>query len=272
MEHPRTASDRECRVIESHGAPLVRVTSGEGPVVAVALHAGHLLRPDLNDYLALSDDERLREEDPETASMAPRNVTTLEVLRSRFEVDLNRPRFRAVYQGADDAWGLNIYNDELPDAADRGSREVYDQFYAEVFRVLSRVIEVHGRVVVLDVHSYNHRRDGADAEAAPAADNPEVNLGTRRLDRDRWAPVVDGFAGVMRESGFDCRENVKFGGGHFARWVSETFPDAAALAIEFKKTYMDEWTGVVDETAVERNRAALEAAVPVICSALPSIP
>jgi N-formylglutamate amidohydrolase len=145
----------------------------------------------------------------------------------------------------------------------------YDVFYAEALSVLSRVAEQHGRFAVLDLHSYNHRRSGPAAPADPAIDNPEVNLGTGRLDRERWTPVVDGFATVLREAGFDCRENVKFRGGHFAQWVAETFPETGVvLAIEFKKTYMDEWTGCVDEGAVARIRSALGAAVPVVSAAL----
>ena len=73
----------------------------------------------------------------------------------------------------------------------------------------------------------------------------------------------------MTDAGFDCRENVRFRGGHLARWVAETFPETgAALAIEFKKTYMDEWSGTADDVAIERIRTTLGAAVPALTSAL----
>jgi len=205
--------------------------------------------------------------------MAPAGITRIEVMRSRFEVDLNRPRFRAVYQGPNDAWGLRIYRHELPDDVDRVSRSIYDTFYATAFDVLSGIAENHERFVVLDIHSYNHRRDGASAPPADPAENPEVNVGTQRLDRERWGGVVDGFSAVMNDHGFDCRENVKFGGGHFAHWVADTFPDTGAvLAIEFKKTYMDEWTGKVDLGAVTRIRAALSESVAVVEAALMEVP
>lgn len=246
------------RVIEAGGAPFARVRAGEGPVVAVALHAGHELRPGLVEHIALPEDERLREEDPHTAQMAPEGCPLVEVLRSRFEVDCNRPRFRAVYQGPKDAWGLSVYADELPDAEDRVSRAVYDAFYAAMFDELSRVSKRFGRFLVLDLHSYNHRRDGFEAPPAPSADNPEVNVGTAHIDRVRWAPVVDLFCAEMTVRGFEVGENVKFGGGHLAHWVSEEFAETGCtLAIEFKKTYIDEWTGVVDVAHVSRIRSAL---------------
>ena len=37
---------------------------------------------------------------------------------------------------------------------------------------------------------------------------------------------------------------MKFQGGNFPRWIHEHFPDSVcAIAIEFKKFFMDEWTG-----------------------------
>lgn len=251
------------------GGPIAIVTEGEGPVVTFALHAGHALRPCLEAHCALGDSDRLREEDPHTARMAPEGRPLVEVLRSRFEVDLNRPRFRAVYQGPGDAWGLEVWRGELPDEADRASRAVYDAFYAGAFELLSEVAARHGRFVVLDLHSYNHRREGPHARPADPKSNPGINLGTRRIDRERWTPVVDAFMACVREAGIDVGENIKFGGGHFAHWVAETFGDqGAALAIEFKKTYMDEWTGEVDEQAVARNRALMTEAADAVEAAL----
>ncbi len=250
----------------NHAEPaLLRITRGSGPVLAVALHAGHELRPSLAEHIALSEDGRLREEDPFTAAMVPEGISLIEAVRSRFEVDLNRPRDRAVYQDSDDAWGLDLYRCALPREVEDRSRAVYDEFYEHAHRVLSEIEREHGRFVVLDLHSYNHRRGGASASAASVELNPEINLGTARFDRERWSDVVDGFLGCMTESGFDCRENVKFRGGYFSQWVSDNFPDTGiALAIEFKKTYMDEWTGLPDMAVIERIRGALSIAVSTI--------
>jgi hypothetical protein len=123
-----------------------------------------------------------------------------------------------------------------------------------------------GHVVVLDLHSYNHRRDPS-GEAAPA-DNPDVNVGTGSLDRGRWGGVVDRFLGdvsrgTLRGRGLDVRENVRFEGGYLAQWVHESFPESACvLAIEVKKVFMDEWTGAIDPTAIVEIGRALQGAVP----------
>jgi len=265
-------ADTSERVVEAAGRPLARIRPGSGPVVALALHSGHEVRDSLLGHLGLPDDERMREEDPFTNEMAPAGISLLEVARSRFEVDLNRPRFRAVYQGPQDAWGLAVWRSGLPDAEDRVSRAIYDEFYATAYDWLARVAYEHERFVVLDLHSYNHRREGAHGPSAPNSRNPEVNLGTGKLDRERWAPVVEAFSAAMGEQGFDCRENVKFRGGHFSEWVTETFPQqGCALAIEFKKTFMDEWSGECDRAHVARIQAALGQAVGAIEGALQDV-
>lgn len=261
------------RVIQAGGAPLAQVHSGvDSPLIAFALHSGHSVRPGLEAHLRLGEDERLREEDPFTTLMAPCDMRLVEVLRSRFEVDLNRPRERAVYVGPSDAWGLSVWNGAFPEAQKRISLSTYDAFYDETRCELERLQTAHGRFVVLDLHSYNHRRDGADRLPADAAANPEVNLGTRHIDRDRWAPVVDAFMESLGQHGLDVRENVKFGGGHLAQWVAQMFPEVGCpLAIEFKKTFMDEWTGEPDFARITSLRGALSAAAVAVEDALSAL-
>ena len=76
---------------------LWKITKGQGPVVAAAIHDGHRVREEVSKILALTDAERLREEDPFTAIWTEVAETRIIGLQSRFEVDLNRPREKAVY-------------------------------------------------------------------------------------------------------------------------------------------------------------------------------
>ena len=65
------------------------------------------------------------------------------------------------------------------------------------------------------------------------------------------------------------RENVKFFGGNHPRWAHGQFPDSACvLAIEFKKFFMDEWTGKPDATMVEAIGQALASTVPGVLEEL----
>lgn len=54
-------------------------------------------------------------------------------------------------------------------------------------RPLRDLGEEYGRFLVLDLHSYNHRRAGPNAPPADPERNPEVNIGTGTMDRGRWA-------------------------------------------------------------------------------------
>jgi N-formylglutamate deformylase len=241
------------------------IVGGHSPLVATAVHAGHALRPEVADAIALDDATRRREEDPATDRMISFAPTQVTVDRSRFEVDLNRSRELAVYVRPDDAWGLRVWSGPPPDELVARSVAIYDAFYAELGGHLDALA---GPFVVLDVHSYNHRRGGPDAPNEPDADNPEVNVGTGSVDRARWGTLVDRFMGDLAEQGagghrLDVRENVRFRGGHLALWVNSRYPDrGCALAIEMKKTYMDEWTGEVDDARVDELSAALAATVP----------
>ncbi len=128
-----------------------------------------------------------------------------------------------------------------------------------------------GHFIVLDVHSYNHRRDGQEAAPADPKVAPEVNIGTYSMDRDRWAHVVDPFIAKLnafkfRGRAMDVRENVAFEGrGEQARFIHETFPqNGCAIAIEFKKFFMDEWTGVPDRPALVAMRDLIRSTLPVL--------
>ena len=69
-----------------------------------------------------------------------------------------------------------------------------------VERLLAEKIRAHGSVVVYDLHSYNHRRAGPDGPPADPVQNPDVNLGTGSLDRDRWGPLVDRFMADLKRT------------------------------------------------------------------------
>jgi N-formylglutamate amidohydrolase len=241
-------------------------------VVATAIHAGHELRPDIHALTALDDATRLREEDPFTDLLTPGGASVI-AHRSRFEVDLNRPRAQAVYREPDDAWGLELWVQPPTDGEVDHSRALYDQFYDDLGEHLDDVA-THGPFVVLDVHSYNHRRDGADGPSAPPSENPDVNVGTGTLDRAVWGSLVDRFMADVAEhdvlgSRLDVRENVRFRGGELSRWVNERYRGhGCALAIEFKKTFMDEWTGAVDDERLEQLAEALRDTLPMLTRTL----
>jgi len=231
------------------------VRHGPGPIVATAIHDGHDLRDEAADVMALPEPERLREEDPFTGEAILDVPTHVIVHRSRFEFDLNRPPEGAIYRTPEQSWGLQVWEGEPDDDFAAGSLAIHADYYRMLGALLDGVSMRHERFVLVDVHSYNHRRDGAGAEPTPVDEAPDINIGTFSMPRQDWAFLIDPLIEALGEFDFngrrlDVRENVAFQGkGYQTRFVHERYPlRACAIAFEFKKFFMDEWTGEPDRS------------------------
>lgn len=239
----------------------------EGPIVAVALHTGHSVRHSIDKQLKISEAARFREEDPYTGAWVDIADTGIVVTRSRFEVDLNRPREKAVYRVPSDAWGLDIWKGRLPDEEVDLSLKEYDAFYDMLHSHLKKLERKYKRFFVYDLHSYNHRRGGSGGFPDNPEDNPEINIGTGTMDREHWKDLVDGFIQDLLQFRFmgrhlDVRENVKFKGGGLPAFVHSHFPESGCVvSVEVKKFWMDEWTGMFDRQAHQAIHHALASTV-----------
>ena len=238
---------------------------GPGPVVATAIHDGHALRAEAEAAIALDSAERLREEDPFTGEAVLDVPTHIVVHRSRFEFDLNRGADLALCRIPEQCWGLAVWKPGEPnEALARGSLAIHAEYYRMLGDLLDGLAERHGRFLLVDVHSYNHRRGGPDAPPAPQEEAPDINIGTFSMPRERWAFLVDPLIEAMRAFDFQGRrlevgENIAFmGKGEQARFVHARYPQSGcAIALEIKKFYMDEWTGTPDRSALAAMRALI---------------
>jgi hypothetical protein len=229
--------------------------------VATAIHDGHELRPEVAEVIRLSREQRLREEDPFTGQAILDVPTHVIAHRSRFEFDLNRGADEAVYLTSEQSWGLDLWSEPPPPDLVERSLAIHAAYYAMLGQLLQTVAAHHERFVLIDVHSYNHRRDGPDGEAAPQEEAPDVNIGTFSMPRERWAFLLDPLMEAMRGFDFngrrlDVRENIAFQGkGEQTRFVHEKYPgQGCAIALEFKKFFMDEWTGAPDAQELQAMR------------------
>ncbi len=223
---------------------------GDSALLGTAIHDGHRLRPSLESFCALGRAGRLREEDPFTRPFAELCPEWLAGCHSRFEVDLNRPPSKAVYRRPEDAWGLRCWKGDLPEEEREQSLSLHRSFYRMLKEDLLRRLVRHERLLVLDFHSYNHRRDGRDTPPADPAENPEINIGTGALDLDEWGDLLEAFVDGLRERGRDTRLNVKFNGGYLNRRLVRTGKGRIGVfSVEYRKDFMDEWTGELDHKA-----------------------
>lgn len=200
--------------------------------------------------MALLDGNRLREEDPFTGQSVIGCDNNIIVHRSRFEFDLNRGAESAIYQTPDQSWGLDVWRESPGKAMVDRSLAIHAAYYRMLGAYLDDIAAQYGRFVLLDVHSYNHRRDGAGGIATDQDNAPDINIGTFSMPRDLWAFLLDPLIEAMRSFDFngrclDVRENIAFQGkGEQTRFVHARYPGkGCAIAIEFKKFFMDEWSG-----------------------------
>jgi N-formylglutamate amidohydrolase len=245
----------------------------EMPVVCTAIHNGHLLSEIIAANMALNEQARFYEEDPYTGYFTDITMNRIIVNYSRFQVDLNRPLSRSFYAAPQQAWGLQVRKEAPADEEIEFSVECYEWFYNSVKEHIDKLLESFERIFVYDLHSYNHQRGGAGADYDDPAKNPEVIIGTNNMSKV-WFPLVDEIVEQLRGEdyfgrGLDVRVNVKFDGGNFSRWLHNTYGDrVCCIALEFKKIFMDEWTGEIDWAKAERLREILHSSFGVIKTGL----
>ena len=109
------ANISSCRcVIDFYMELVYHIHKEQSPIIAAAIHDGHLIAAPLLGNMHLQEHERFREEDPYTAYMADVPVSRIVVETSRFQTDLNRRREEAIYRTPDEAWGLTVWQPRLP--------------------------------------------------------------------------------------------------------------------------------------------------------------
>lgn len=248
-------------------------------ILATAIHNGHAMHPALLEDCGISETERLREEDPYTEAFTMPYSNRLIVYTSRFTVDLNRSPDQAVYLQPQDCWGLPVRKIQPTQELLTELKTGYDQWYFLLESTIKRLLEKHTLLLVLDMHSYNHRRGGSEAEPDPQIKNPDIILGRSNMPV-HFYPWVDKLRETiqtkypdylaeqqtLQQKGFcdggcqsvlplqkplsptlDCRIDVKFTGGYLSRWLHHFFPSqVCSISVEFKKIFMDEWSGKLD--------------------------
>lgn len=222
----------------------------DSPFWSFAIHDGHHIDNDLLPYLLLSNSQRLREEDPYTALIGELPINQFVVGTSRFQLDLNRRVEDAVYLHPDQAWGLKVWNENLPSTFLETLYKRHRDLYRIIRQHIQACIQQYGFFVVLDIHSYNCKRlsptERVDLEA-----NPQINLGTY-YNTPKWRGLTEQFVEALGDQelygeSIDVRENVKFKGGYLTQFLNQNFGEhGCVFSIEFRKDFMDEWTGEPD--------------------------
>jgi len=145
---------------------------------------------------------------------------------------------------------------------------LHRQFYDWIAQRVEAMIKENGRILVLDVHSYNHRREGRSAEPDDPKVSPDIDLGATTLNRDVYGGLLDRFGDALRSRPVagqppEVGTNIRWqDGGHFPEWLHAKYGDAACvITLEYKKIFMDEWGQSADILALQDLREGFLAAV-----------
>lgn len=212
-----------------------------------AIHAGNRIRYDLQDVVAVSPADKYREEDPGTEKFIKDFPIQIIARDSRFEYDLNRSSDRAVYLTPDMAWGLKVWKRPLTQNEINISLAKHNEFHQLIDIVVEYLLQQNKYAIIFDSHSYCYQRE----ERLPwyGDKKPVINLGTEPINQTIFGEMIKNFIGHLGKISINERllsvaENEIFKGGYLTRRLCAQHHDQfIVFAIEFKKIFMNEWTG-----------------------------
>ncbi len=229
------------------------------PYVCGAVHDGHQFRHELWENCLHTEYERWYEEDPCTKQMVHSHPIVISGLDSRFEYDLNRPPETAIF---DTAWGKQLWKQPLADVQKQKSLAKHANFYSVVEALFKKLEELHPKVIVFDMHSYNWKR--WDREV------PLWNLGTHNIDNERFGGIVKDWetklGSIELPNGIKTTTGINDtfqGNGHFLKYITQNFDNTLVLATEISKIYCDERTGVIFPEVVDAVEKQLKELIPL---------
>jgi hypothetical protein len=225
------------------------------PMMAAAIHDGHYLPDSLSDQCALSDAERLYEEDPYTKSFIQNCPVVFSGLDSRYYYDLNRIPSEAIY---DTAWGKSVWTIPLSDEQKTAALQRYNRCYTVIHHLMYSLEQQFSDrpIIVFDIHSYNYKRWEREV--------PEINVGTSQVNHVVWGASIERYLNLLAHS-FDtfwvAENNTFFGKGAFLQQLMNQHVNCLVLATEFKKYFCDELTAEVYPEKVEETAHKLQTVI-----------
>ena len=215
--------------------------------LGVVLHSGNRVRPDILEIMEVNSKERFREEDPYMDRFIRNFPMQLIARDSRFEYDLNWEKDYAIYEYGKKKWGLQVWKRPLTQEEVETTLRKYHEFHSLLDIVISHMLKNSSTVLLFDMHSFSYQRN--ERKNWWEDKKPELNLGTRSVNRRLFAPQIDLFLKSISGSTLDghplrIAENELFPGGYLTHKMALAYDEKVLVfAIEYKKIFMDEWTG-----------------------------
>ncbi|MDH5560548.1 MAG: flavohemoglobin expression-modulating QEGLA motif protein [Deltaproteobacteria bacterium] len=217
------------------------------PYVCTAIHNGNNLRDSLDKDCLLSDIERRYEEDAFTGDMLLSLPMVIICNDSRYEYDLNRSPDECVKETVFDR---KIWDRKLSQTEINKSKHKHSQFYEVLEALLNKIVTIFDSCLVYDIHSYNPDKINRES--------PLFNIGTHWIDKSVNGKYVEHWKNQLSKIRLPnitpgaAVDDVFFGKGYFAEFISRKFKRVLVLPTEIKKVYCDPKTSTIYPLVFDR--------------------
>jgi len=222
----------------------------------VSMHSGHQVRKEILEILAVSEEDRYREEDLYTDRFIANFPIRIHALDSRYEYELNRNPYRALYDFDKPQWGMKVWKREVTEDERALSVKKHREFHKLLEMVCQYLLTQRSHALLFDMHSYCYQRE--EKQTWQEDERPEINIGTGAVNREIFEPAIACFKSNLRrtkiyDSPLRISENEIFFGGYLSRHLSRIYHEQLlVLAIEYKKIFMNEWTGELYQDVLDK--------------------
>jgi len=222
----------------------------------LVMHAGSRIRSGIKESLAVIRMDRFREEDPYLDAFIRDMPIQIIARDSRFEYDLNREPYSSIYPFDALKWGLKVWCRDLSPEEHEGSLLKHQEFHDLVDLATIYMLRNNRFAVIFDMHSYCYQREKKQAWYRDP--RPEINLGSKSVNKELFKKAIVSFlenlSGLrIGDHSVRAAENEIFQGGYLSRRLSKVWHNQVlVLALEYKKIFMDEWTGEVHKEILDQ--------------------
>lgn len=199
-------------------------------ILLLTVHSGTWVPEYARKLMALSNEERFREEDIASDSIyAPivldKGGIWIDTKQSRFACDYNRARAGAVYENGAEKRTPIIWLGKLKKREKEHILRSYDRFYY----ILGKLINTHRFNIIFDGHSMGNH-----------STRPMFSFGIKYVPQF-YIPIVAKMRETLQSiTKKEVKINTPYGGGYILNYLSQKFPDVFIFSMEINKAlYMN---------------------------------
>lgn len=194
-------------------------------VLLLTLHSGTWIPEPIEKKLSVSRKKRKCEEDAASDRIYRKLVLEnagiwIDNKQSRFVIDFNRSRKRAIYADNSEEWLDVVWKKELT----KEDEEAIHSSYRECYFTLTKLLDSYTFNIIFDGHTMNDRPG-----------RPDISIGTKYIP-SFYMPIVRELRQRLSGMGYEkVSLNKPYKGGNILRWMRVKFPNIFIFSMEINK-------------------------------------